>query len=520
MFKKLLTLLLSSVLLLGAAVPVLVPAAAADDEQESGTRTRYNYGLHVESDGSITLEGKPFWGFGLNYFGAFCHYEGGSLSYDDMKNAFPQIAAHNIPFVRFPLGGFYPDYYDRFYADPEAALLKMEQVLDAAAESHVGVIVSLLWWDASLPEYAGEQRAMMGDVNSETMRVAKDYVTTVVSRFVNHPAVWGWEIGNEYNLNADLCDPAFKNYVPGEGTPGFLPREHDGYDYYTADEMAVFFTELSKTIRSIDSYRLISSGNSEMRIASWHMRRASSRANKRHVWSIDWTMDNKKQFQEIVGFMTPGDTDTVSFHLQFGTPGGEAPAYVLTADRAGKYGMPLADYFKLYKETADSLGKGVFFGEFGDFFQMDSAPDMPDKLREIAGWITGAGIQIGALWQYQDFSDTGAGALKYDVLADLNAAFREQGLQDVTTPWGAHEAVTEVVTTDGTEPDEAPTGVPTEAELPTDVPTDVQTQADDTVTGGVENKASKGCASVLTAAVPVLLCAGAALTLFVRKKHS
>ncbi len=513
MLKRIIPLVLSSVLLLGSVCSLGCLTTAADEAADSGeeVRTRYNYGLHVESDGTITLEGKPFWGFGLNYFGAFCHYEGGSLSYDDMKGAFPQIAAHNIPFVRLPLGGFYPDYYDRFYADPEAALAKMEQVLDAAAESRVGVIVSLLWWDASLPEYAGEQRAMMGDVNSETMRIAKDYVTTVVSRFVNHPAVWGWEIGNEYNLNADLCDSTFKNYVPGEGTPGFLPRERNGYDYYTSDEMNIFFTELSATIRSIDGYRLISSGNSEMRVSSWHMRKSSRRANKKHVWNIDWTMDNKQQFQEIVGYLTPGDTDTVSFHLQFGTSSGE-PAYVLTADRAGKYGMPVADYFKLYKETADSLGKGVFFGEFGDFYAMDTAPDMPEKSREIAGWDTDAGIQIGALWQYQDFSDTGAGALKYDVLADLNASFREQGLQDMETPWGAHEAITEVVTGVATEPAETPTEEATEAPAASETDTAAPVTEPETLP-------DKGCASVVSAAAAVLLCVGAVLTLFVRKKH-
>lgn len=47
--------------------------ASAETEKEDTQMNKKHYGLHVEADGTMTLEGKAFYGFGLNYFGAFAH---------------------------------------------------------------------------------------------------------------------------------------------------------------------------------------------------------------------------------------------------------------------------------------------------------------------------------------------------------------------------------------------------------------------------------------------------------------
>ncbi|MBQ7152831.1 MAG: hypothetical protein IJR83_02710 [Clostridia bacterium] len=48
-------------------------SGSATETQEQGGEepVKHKYGLHVESDGTVTLEEKPFWGVGLNYFGEF-----------------------------------------------------------------------------------------------------------------------------------------------------------------------------------------------------------------------------------------------------------------------------------------------------------------------------------------------------------------------------------------------------------------------------------------------------------------
>ena len=149
--KRIVTALLTLCLLLACALPAL----AAEEPQEGKEETDMNphqYGLHVE-DGVIMLEGKPFYGFGVNYFGAFSHYEDGYLpDPQTFKDGFAGMAAHNIPFVRIGLG-YYSSFYDRYDADPQGTLNKIREVLDAAEAQHVGVILSLFWLNAAVPEH-------------------------------------------------------------------------------------------------------------------------------------------------------------------------------------------------------------------------------------------------------------------------------------------------------------------------------------------------------------------------------
>ena len=67
--KHVLTILLALSLLLAGALPA---AATGGSEEEQGETDMniHQYGFHVE-DGVIMLEGKPFYGFGVNYFGPF-----------------------------------------------------------------------------------------------------------------------------------------------------------------------------------------------------------------------------------------------------------------------------------------------------------------------------------------------------------------------------------------------------------------------------------------------------------------
>ena len=51
-------------------------------------------GLHVGEEGVITLAGKPFSGFGVNYFGAFAHYWYGDYEIQPFVEAFRKLKAY------------------------------------------------------------------------------------------------------------------------------------------------------------------------------------------------------------------------------------------------------------------------------------------------------------------------------------------------------------------------------------------------------------------------------------------
>lgn len=419
---------------------------AENKETTKGALNAMRYGLHVETDGTVTLEGQPFYGFGLNYFGAFAHsYADDSSAYEA---AFAAIGARNIPFVRLPLCGYYPDFYESFDENPEAMLEKMQAVLDSAASHQVGVIVTLMWWDPAIALHVNGKRADMGQTDSAVMTYARQYVEAVVARFADHPAVWGWEIGNEYNLDADLCDANLETYLWDMRYPGTERSSLDGRDYFTSAEMVQFYTEIATVIRKYDSYRMISTGNSEMRTSAFALYQASQRANGEHLWNVTWHTDTREKFDQINAICTPDPVNTVSFHLQHGTQGSEKPAYVLSLGRF-RTTISTADYFRAYAETARAQNKALFLGEFGDLIDMEQAPDAIDVFRQITDWIREADIQLAASWQFQDYTEEGINGQKLDVLSACNLELQAEGKQNTDAAWLPHRAENVTTAADG-----------------------------------------------------------------------
>ncbi len=487
-----------TVMLLVSATAILTCANAVSDKEseEEGSMNKMHYGLHVESDGTLTLEGQPFYGFGLNYFGAFCHSFYSEADPPAYVSAFASIKEHNIPFVRLPLCGYYPDYYELFDADPEPIYAYMQSVLDTAAENQVGVIVSLMWWDPAIALHVNGKRSDMGVEGSDVLTYAQKYTEAIVSHFADHPAVWGWEIGNEYNLDADLCDANYRDFLWDMQYPGTERTDIDGYDYYTSTELAFFYAEIAKVIRKYDTYRMITTGNSEMRPAAYSLYSVSKKPNKKHLWNLNWNTDTQKKFNQINAIYTPDPIDTISFHLQHGTAGSATPGYVLELDRFRTKVSSLA-YFQAYADAAKAQNKALFFGEFGDLLDMEGASDAIDTFRQITDWISEAGIQIAASWQFQDYTEEGINGQKLDVLSECNLSLQAAGKQEKAAAWAKHSPVTDETTADIT------------ADITDDVSA-TDTQA--------SNSEQNGCGSLLAGSTMIAVT-GATTVLLKRKKE-
>lgn len=504
--KRIIAIFLLVCLLLALPVPVF----AADEPDHTEGETDMNihqYGFHVE-DGVIMLEGKPFYGFGVNYFGAFSHYEDGYLpDPQTFKDGFAGMAEHNIPFVRIALG-YYSSFYDRYDQDPQGTLNKIREVLDAAEARHVGVVLSLFWHDAALAEHVGEKRADMGEGESRTLAYAKEFTATIVKEFADHRALWGWEIGNEYNLDADLCDRNLQGFLPG----GFTFDNPSGRDYFTSDETAFFFEAVAATIRKYDGYRMISNGCSEMRTCAWNMHKATMRLKKDHLWDINWSQDTRTDFERIVSLYTPDSVDTVSFHFQSGSSGAAEPSYTLSYPVfAGEEALTVPGFLDAYVQAAKSAGKALYLGEFGDFRDMESAEDCPEMFRTLCGWVSDAGIQIASLWQFQDYTDSGVGGEKLDILSEINTALKESGKLYTDVAWGLAEDPEDTTA-------ESDTSAPTDSS--TDAVTEPSTSAPTTEAPETSETAaptSGGCGS--TASLWSVALAGLCLPVMRRRRR-
>ncbi len=390
------------------------------------------YGLTVSADGTIMLAGKPFYAFGENNYGTYARWTE-DYKKDWFRKSIPLFKEYNIPFIRCPFSGFGPDYYDRFDADPAKYLGMMDEVIKCAEENKLGLIVSIMWNDIAIPTHCGEKRAAMGDPNSKTVAYAKEYVRTVVEHLKDSPAVWGWEIGNEYNLGADLCDANMKEWAPG----AFVIGEMNGFDYFTSVELIYFYTEIAKVIRSIDPDRLISNGNGEMRsfALAAHNEAALHTDKETHLWTVDFTENTRDEFCEICDYYTPDPIDTFSFHFQHATLGSKEPHYILEHELFREGTLSLTDYLKAYAEAGRRMKKGVYFGEYGDMMDMDSAPDRAEKFQYVMDCICAADIQLASAWHYQDVTTEGFHGENLRMIAEMNKKYQERGLQDLAAYW-------------------------------------------------------------------------------------
>ncbi len=393
-------------------------------------------GLTVDDSGTVCLAGKPYSAFGVNSFTLVIRYiEGADKSmYEDQ---FRLLKKYDIPFIRCNFGGFWPDYYERFDSDPEYIINCMRDVVKCAEKYETGLICSLMWEVGSIAYHMGEGRSAMGDPESRTVKYAKEYTSKIVSEFKDSPAVWAWEIGNEYNLDADLCDMSRVTETPD------TPDEVTGEYFFTSEEMNTFYREIGNVIRSIDPVRMISTGNGDMRIASKSLHEAAKAMDKStHMWNEVWTDDTVEDFYEMCSYCTPDPIDAMCFHLQHAKQDENGRAsFMLTLNRFGG-NISSEEYFTEFANAARRARKALYFGEMGDMMWMEGDKNAPEVFRSVTDAICGAGIQLASSWQFSNndlkATDEGIDGIKLNIIKDINDAFKNAGRADRDSYWAVN----------------------------------------------------------------------------------
>ena len=215
-----------------------------------------------------------------------------------------------------------------------------------------------------------------------------------------------------------------------------------------------------------------------------------------------WDANTKKQFEQMNEYFTPDPIDTLCFHLQSGSSDG-SHTYVMDFNMFGKT-ITSEEYFKAYYDTAKSLGKACFFGEFGDMLEMETAPDVIEKFKEVTSAISSSGIQIAALWQFQDYTNEGVAGEKLEVLSELNKQLKADGKQDVATAWDDKTEVTETQTETETE---------TETDKVTDTEAETTEQQNTT-----EEKSKPNTGLIIAVSAAATVAVGLMIALIVKKK--
>lgn len=401
------------------------------------------YGLTVDNDGEFILNGKPFYGYGLNIYSAFqgLLYPEGSVPYPAgkiYKDDFAMMKRLGLPVARVPFSCWASQHFKMWMDDPVSYFEKMDRVVREAEKNELGIIVSLMWRVEAVSENVGEPIREMGNPNSKIVEVSKKYIGEVVSRYNDSPAIWMWEIGNEFNLPADLD----AKYLGG------LDR------CYSTDDFTGYQSMMAQHIRTIDPYRAITTGNAMVRATAYHLmqRGYGKEDSDTGIWYMPEPSDydTLEQYAYMFRRQNPDPINVCSIHMQHWRENG------LTTEELGGKFVTYLEYMKESIKAAAEVKKAVYFGEYGDMMEyhalgkhyQDNWDNLVKNYKSIMKDLVDSDLQLATEWlvstvdghMFSMVNEQGAHhkmLFQIDELVRINKEFREQGKQNTASYWNA-----------------------------------------------------------------------------------
>ena len=337
------------------------------------TELRQPPGLSVQN-GTLLLKGEPYRGIGVNYFSLFYRTlkDPSDTSY---QKELSRLSKAGIPFVRFMASGFWPAEWELYLRDKDAHFKLLDSVVKSAEQANVGLIPSLFWNLSTVPDIVGEPIDQLGNPKSKTIEFIRQYTKEIVLRYKNSPAIWGWELGNEYNLVADL--PNASEHRPPVWPTLKTALKRTERDELSSKAMLTAFTEFAHAVRMHDKHRSLLTGNSIPRTSAFHNSKDKS-----------WKKDSREQFEEILLRDNPDPYQMICVHLY--------------PDKNNKYAAGtsnIADLVKTVQDISIKAKKPLFIGEFGAPVTLGEAKARSSFL-ELLEAIEVNKIPLSALWVF------------------------------------------------------------------------------------------------------------------------
>jgi hypothetical protein len=259
-------------------------------------------GLSIARDGTLLRNRIPYRGVGVNYPDAFLRPLKDPKD-ETYRDDFRKLAANDIPFARVLACGFSANDYQLYLQDKENYFKLLDGVVQAAEESNVGLIADLFWVSYTVPDLVGESRDQWGNSQSKTRQFMRTYTREIVSRYVNSPAIWGWEFGNEYSHSVDLPD-AWRNLPPVDPRLG-RKRSRGPNDTLTSAIFTTALSDFARTVRAIDDHRILVTGNAIPRFSAYHMQTGSRGPDSLEQWATMLLRLNPGSFNPVCIHTSP-----------------------------------------------------------------------------------------------------------------------------------------------------------------------------------------------------------------------
>ena len=300
---------------------------------------------------------------GVNYYDLFARQlrPGAAVG---VPPRFHWLASHGVAFVRCSAGGYWPAEWGLYQTNRAEHWRRLDAVVRAAETNHLGLVPSLFWLSSTIPDLVGEPVSALGDTNSKTMAFIRGYTRAVVSRYRDSSAIWMWELGNEYNLGADLPNAADHRptIVPTLGTPSIRSARDD----LSHAMVRTVLAEFAREVRRLDPRHAITSGHAFPRPSAWHQEREHS-----------WKADTEEQFVAMLAADHPDPVNVISLRL-YNDDDARRIDWAIRASRR--------------------LGKPLFIGEFG--VPGGDTPGNREKFHRWLELVRSSDVALAALWVF------------------------------------------------------------------------------------------------------------------------
>ena len=350
-------------------------------------------GLYVSPQGVLMKGGAPYRGIGVNYCSVTDRVLGNPAN-TSYRQGFKVLAEHGIPFARIRTGGFWPFEFKLYLKDKEAYFRIMDDVVKSAENNHVGLICSLFWFHATVPDMMGEPINQWGNPKSKTRALMRQYIKDMVTRYKDSDTIWGWECGNEWSETGDL--PKGTGWEPFVAPKYGTPNKRTDRDILTTRMILSAYVEFGREVRKIDPDRIILSGNTVPRNSSWH-----------NSFENTWTPDTFSQYAEIVLRDNPDPFNVISIHLY--------PLYEnqYFADRKVSLGELLAETQRI----GALVNKPLILGEFGAQSSLGKKLER-EKILQYFKDIEDHEVPLAAIWDFDGVSDDPEWLKDWSITAD------------------------------------------------------------------------------------------------------
>ncbi len=314
------------------------------------------------------------------------------------RKAIVDAARTGAKFMRVAITGYAPSWFGApsdlalWRSDPTAHWTRVDAMMNDLHDNGMGVLASFVFNTRQFPAIAHEKIAdMFRSSRSESYRLLTQYVSQFIDRYRSHPALYAYEIGNETTLIPEF------DYIGrcNRRAPGPLC---DTLSHITTNEMIGFTTRLASFIRAQDPTRPIMSGFSLPRIDAANLRAAPP-------WSGDHapqTVDTPKQFEQNLREVNQG-VDVITMHYYLS----QNVSYMR---EFGAHAQTDPFMIDITKRVADSLGKKLYIGEFGDNTRESAAEAEHDPPYPFSSNVLKQVVALGIpysspwIWEYYELS--------------------------------------------------------------------------------------------------------------------